>query len=85
MIEVDKVEPIKVVNPVRVTVQMGFTRNMGNFESMRVEVGLEAPANEGEKASEAFDRVYKFVETKLVEKFEETEQALSSAGLGESE
>lgn len=76
MIELDKVEPS------RVTVQMGFTRNMQNFESLRIDVGLEASTLDNESSAEAFDRVYKFVEDRLEEKFTETEQALREAGLG---
>lgn len=85
MIEPEKPSEVKVVEPVRVRVNMGFTRNVGNYESMRIEVGLEGSANEGEKAGEAFDRVYKFVEAKLVEKFALTEETLSKGGLGEGE
>ena len=70
-------------DPVRVTVQMGFTRNMGNFESMRIDIGVEAPALSKESTPEAFDRIYAFVEKKLLEKFSETEEQLSEAGLGE--
>jgi hypothetical protein len=77
MIEVDQ------VTPPRVSVTMGFTRNMGNFESLRIDVGVEASANKGEKVAEAFDRVYSFVETKLVEKFQETENELKGRGLGQ--
>lgn len=83
MIEVGP-ESEKVV-PARVTVSMGFTRNMGNFESMRIDIGVEASANQGERVVEAFDRVYAFVEKKLVEKFSETEAELSQRGLGESD
>ena len=77
MIELDKPEPT------RVTVTMGFTRNMGNFESLRIDVGVSSSARDGETADATFDRVYKFTEEKLEEKFNETEQALKEAGLGE--
>lgn len=75
-------ENTATAEPVRVDVKMGFTRNMGDFESLRIDVGLEASANQGEKASEVFERVYKFVEARLMEKFSETEEALRGQGLG---
>jgi hypothetical protein len=77
MHEVDKVDPVKV------SVNIGFKRNMGNYESMNINVGLTASAMSGESAQEAFDRVYTFAEERLMEKFQETEEALKEAGLGE--
>jgi len=77
MHEVNKVEPT------RAKVDMGFTRNMGNFESLRIDIGLETSANEGEKAGELVNRVYSFVEKQLLERFTETETQLSEKGLGE--
>ena len=65
--------------PVRVKVQMGFTRNLGNFESMRVDVGIEDSARANETATAAFNRVYAFVENALVEKFSATEEELQAA------
>jgi hypothetical protein len=58
---------------------MGFTRNMGNFESMRIDVAVEDSARAGESATALFDRVYAFTEKKLLEKFAETEAALEAA------
>lgn len=78
MIEIDKVDPIKV------SVNMGFKRNAGNYESMNINIGLTAPALNGESASEALDRVYDFVEKALEEKFVKTEKELRQAGLGAS-
>lgn len=77
MIETDKVEPA------RVTVTMGFTRNMGNFESLRIDVGVESSALAGETVDAAVERVYRFTESKLEEKFTETEEELRKAGLGD--
>lgn len=78
MIEVDKVEPT------RVTVSMGFKRNMGNYESLNINIGLTASALNGESSAEALDRVYDFVEKALEQKFVETEEGLKKAGLGAS-
>lgn len=77
MIELDKHEPN------RVTVNMGFTRNMQNFESLRIDVGLEAVVLDGESSADAMKRVYTFVESELEARFSETEEALREAGLGD--
>lgn len=78
MHETDK----EYIEPTRANVQLGFTRNMGNFESLRVEVGLEVSAQKDEKASALVDRVYDLVEKKLMERFQETDEALAQKGLG---
>lgn len=52
---------------------------MGNFESMRIDVAVEDSARAGENATAVFDRVYGFVEEKLVAKFAGTEEALGNA------
>lgn len=77
MIETDKTEPN------RVTVTMGFTRNMGNFESLRIDIGVSSSSRAGESAAATVERVYNFTEKALEEKFNETEAALREAGLGE--
>lgn len=59
--------------PDRITVNLGFTHNIGNFNSVRADVGLESDRLEGESISEHFSRVYNFVETKFLEEFEDTE------------
>lgn len=50
-----------------------FTRNMGNFESLQVEIGVGDEPRGDEKVSEAFNRVKDFVESKLLEGVEELE------------
>ena len=56
-----------------VKVELQFTRNLGNFESIRVALGIEDWVRSGEKPSDATDRVFKFVEEKLLEKVNEVE------------
>lgn len=63
----------------RVDVRMGFTRNLGNFESMRIDVGIADSARDGETAQSAFNRVYGFVEQQLINKFAATEEELQAA------
>lgn len=50
-----------------------FTRNMGNFESLQVEIGVGDEPRGEEKTSEAFNRVKDFVESRLLEGVEELE------------
>jgi hypothetical protein len=63
-------------NQTKVKVDLQFTRNLGNFESVRVAIGVEDFIRTGENTSQATDRVYKFVEEKLIEKTKEIESEL---------
>lgn len=63
-------------NQTSVKVELQFTRNLGNYESIRVALGVEDFVRSGENTSTATDRVYKFVEDKLVEKMNEIESEL---------
>lgn len=58
----------------RVSVTLGYTRNMGNFESLRVDIGLEQDGNGHPDTT--FNKVYSWVEDKLTEKVNEVEAAL---------
>ena len=55
----------------KVTVTLGYTLNLGNFQSLRVDLGIEDSRRDGENINDAFERVYSFVETKLAEKVKE--------------
>lgn len=59
--------------PPRVRVSVGYTRNMGDFESLRYDVSVEASPLKGENTEQAFDRISDFVETKLMQKLQEVE------------
>jgi hypothetical protein len=50
---------------------------LGNFQSLRVDLGVIDSVREGENTNEAMDRVYSFVETKVVEKVQEAKSALA--------
>ena len=65
-----------MTNQTNVKVELHFTRNLGNFESVRIGVGIEDWVREGENTSSATDRVYKFVEEKLIEKVSEIESEI---------
>lgn len=58
----------------RVKVTLGYTRNMGNFESLRVDIGLEADGTGN--PNDTFDKVYGWTERKLLEKVAEVEAEL---------
>jgi len=55
----------------RVSVTLGYTQNLGNFQSLRIDLGIVDSKRDGETVDQAFVRVYKFVEDKLTEKVAE--------------
>jgi hypothetical protein len=55
----------------KVNVTLGYTLNLGNFQSLRLDLGITDSRREGENINDAFERVYKFVEDKLTEKVKE--------------
>lgn len=59
-----------------VRVELGYTKNLGNFENLKVSIGVEDFVRDGETVDLATDRVYAFVEGKVVEKIKEIEQEL---------
>lgn len=67
---------MKMTNQTNVKVELHFTRNLGNFESVRIGLGIEDWVREGENTSTATDRIYKFVEEKLIEKVNEIESEI---------
>ncbi len=60
----------------RVKVDLSFTRNLGNYESIKIGVGIEDDLRPGENVDSATERVYAFVENKLIEKTREVEEEL---------
>ena len=67
-----------MTNPTNVKVDLQFTRNLGNFESLKVGIGIEDYQRQGETIDEATNRVYTFVEKKLMEKVSEIEEELKA-------
>jgi hypothetical protein len=65
-----------MLNQTNVKVELSFTRNLGNYESIKVNIGIEDFRREGETIDEATNRVYTFVENKLTEKVNEIEEEL---------
>ena len=60
----------------KIKVELNFTRNLGNFESVKVGLGIEDWVREGENTTTATDRVYKFVESQLIEKVNQIESEI---------
>jgi len=55
---------------------LGYTMNVGNFQSLRLDCQVEDFVREGETTKAASDRVYAFVEEQLVEKLKEAKEEL---------
>ena len=60
----------------KVSVTLGYTLNLGNFQSLRVDLGVVDNVRDGENTDQAMDRVYDFIEAKVVEKVNEAKQEL---------
>ena len=61
----------------KVSVTLGYTLNLGNFQSLRLDLGVVDTRRNGETADQAFERVYKFVEDKLTEKINEAKSEIN--------
>lgn len=57
----------------KVTVGLGYTLNLGNFQSLRIDISVSDNKREGENTNDAFERVYAFVEKKLTDKVAEAQ------------
>ena len=58
----------------KVSVTLGYTLNLGNFQSLRIDLGIVESRKDGETIDQAFERVYKFVEDKLTDKIKEAQE-----------
>jgi len=63
----------------KVSVTLGYTLNLGNFQSLRLDLGVIDSKREGENTDQAFERVYKFVEDKLTDKIKEAQTEASES------
>ena len=64
------------MNQTNVRVELQFTKNLGNYESLKVAIGIEDFKRESETIDEATNRVYTFVENKVIEKVNEITEEL---------
>jgi len=68
-----------VTDRTQVRVDLSFTRNLGNYESIKIGIGVDDFVRENETVDAATDRVYKFVESKLISKTQEVEEELNGS------
>ena len=61
----------------KVTVSLGYTMNVGNFQSLRIDIGVEDQLRDGEHVQDGFDRVYSFVEGQLAAKLKEAKSEIA--------
>lgn len=60
----------------KVSATLGYTLNLGNFQSLRVDLGVVDNVRNDEDVDQAMNRVYDFVESKVIEKVNEAKEAL---------
>lgn len=61
----------------KVKVALGYTLNLGNFQSLRIDIEVQDNKRESDKTiNDAFERVYSYVEQKLTEKVNESKAEL---------
>lgn len=58
----------------KVNVTLGYTLNLGNFQSLRIDLGIIDSRRDGETIEDAFNRVYDFTESKLIQKINEAKE-----------
>ena len=63
----------------KVSVTLGYTINLGNFQSLRLDLGVVDSKRDGENTDQAFERVYQFVEDKLTAKIAEAKVELAES------
>lgn len=62
------------MNTSKVKVSMGYTVNMGDYENIRFDYGIETDTREGETAAAAFERAEEFVSKRLFSAVAEAKQ-----------
>lgn len=77
----DKIEPhtdaqVGIITPRTVGVSKGVTLNMGDFQSLRVDVWLSDNVEEGEEIKDAFVRVNDILDEQLKIAVEKTEKSI---------
>lgn len=62
-----------------VRAEIGFTKNLGNFQNVKVSVGLEDYVRQGETFDSAYERIFSKIEDKLAEKVAQAVKDLEGA------
>jgi len=63
-------------NSTKVSATLGYTLNLGNFQSLRVDLGVVDQVRQGENVGDAMDRVYTFVENQVIQKVKDAKESL---------
>jgi hypothetical protein len=71
------VEKKVTLDPTKVKVELKWVRNLGNYESIHIDIGVEDHVRDIDANTDvAVDRVYDFVLSKLIEKVSKIEDDL---------
>ena len=62
-------------NRTEITWAIGYTHNLGNFQSLRLDVSVTDWTRDGESVQKASERVYRFVEKELGKKISEAKES----------
>lgn len=62
--------------PEKIKVSIGATINLGNFNTVRIDIGVEDRRRREESFEEAFNRVYNWVEAKIESKISEQKNGI---------
>jgi len=62
----------------KVAASLKLVRNLGGYNSVHIELGIEDEVREGEKVKEAIDRVYRLVEREVDAKMNQAVADLNS-------
>jgi len=65
----------------RVSAHIGFTLNVGNFQALKVDLGIEDTVHSDENPDQAMDRIYNYLEKKLIKKLQDTQKEIDANGL----
>lgn len=65
------------MEPTKIQWSLGYTKNLGNFESLRLDCQVSDYVRDDETARSASDRVYALVETELMRKLKEVQEELA--------
>ena len=65
------------MEPTKIQWSLGYTKNLGNFESLRLDCQVSDYIRDEETARVASDRIYKLVEDELMRKLKEVQEELS--------
>ena len=67
---------VNMSDQTKVSVTLGYTLNLGNFQSLRVDIGCTDSLRQDETMDIAMERVYKFVEETVIAKVDEAKKEL---------